>query len=133
MAREINDKQKRMIDLYVSNGYNLKKAYLEAYGIADREGISHPYQIIKRPEVKAYLEQRRSEIYESLQVDAMRITSELATMAFAPKGDKYYNAQIKLQALNTLSKNMGLQTQKVENKDVIEVNITSDQDETEHS
>jgi len=50
-------------------------------------------------------------------------------MAFAPKGDEHYTAQIKIQALNTLSKNLGLQTQKVEAKDVIEVSIVEDNDE----
>jgi len=39
---------------------------------------------------------------------------------------------MKIQALNTLSKNLGLQTQKVESKDVIEVAIVGE-DEDKHT
>ena len=121
-----------VVDKYISNGYNLKKAYEDVYGVKDNKAISYPYQMIKLPEVQAYLQQRRNEIYESLQIDAKRIATELADIAFAPKGDEYYTAQMKIQALNTLSKNLGLQTQKVESKDVIEVAIVAD-DEDKHS
>lgn len=129
----LNEKQKMMVDKYISNGYNLRQAYQDVYGIKNNRGISYPYQMIKLPEVQAYLQQRRSEIYDSLQIDAKRIATELADIAFAPKGDEHYTAQLKIQALNTLSKNLGLQTQKVENKDVIEVAIVADDNETEHS
>lgn len=126
----INEKQKMMVDRYIANGYNLRKAYEEVYGNKDNKAISYPYQMIKLPEVQAYLQKRRNEIYESLQIDAIRVASELAEIAFAPKGDEHYTAQMKIQALNTLSKNLGLQTQKVESKDVIEVNVIGDNDET---
>lgn len=87
--------------------------------------------MIKLPDVQAYLQQRRKEIYDSLAIDAERIASELAEIAFAPKGDEFYTANAKIQALNILSKNMGLQTQKVESKDVIEVSIdTGESSET---
>lgn len=129
----LNEKQKLVVDKYISNGYDLKKAYLEVYGDKNNKSISYPYQMIKLPEVQAYLQQRRNEIYDSLQIDAKRIATELADIAFAPKGDEHYTAQMKIQALNTLSKNLGLQTQKVESKDVIEVAIVTDEDENKHS
>lgn len=121
-----------VVDKYIANGYNLRQAYEEVYGVKSQKGVSYPYQMIKLPEVQAYLQQRRNEIYESLQIDAKRVATELAEIAFAPKGDEYYTAQMKIQALNTLSKNLGLQSQKVESKDVIEVSIVSN-DETEHT
>jgi len=40
-----------MVDLYIANGFDLKKAYLEVYGVQDRVGISYPYRMIKLPEV----------------------------------------------------------------------------------
>lgn len=122
----LQEKQKLLVDKYIANGYNLIQAYREVY---QKDDTSYPYQIIKKPEVKAYLEKRRNEIYESLQIDAKRVASELAEIAFAPKGDEHYTAQAKNQALNTLSKILGLQTQKVESKDVIEVSIVEDNDE----
>lgn len=128
----LNEKQKMVVDKYIANGYNLRKAYEEVYGTKDNKSISYPYQMIKLPEVQAYLQQRRNEIYDSLQIDAKRIATELADIAFAPKGDEHYTAQMKIQALNTLSKNLGLQTQKVESKDVIEVAIVAD-DEDKHT
>ena len=126
----LNDKQKRLVDTYIANGYNLLKAYREVYGNECQSNVSYPYQIIKKPEVKAYLEQRRNEIYDSLQIDAKRVATELANIAFAPKGDEHYTAQAKNQALNTLSKILGLQTQRTENKDVIEVSIVEENNET---
>lgn len=126
----INEKQKLMVDTYLSNGYNLAQAYKDVYGVDTKStNLSYPYQMIKKPDVKAYLDKRRQEIYDSLQLDGKRVAAELAEMAFAPKGDEHYTAQIKIQALNTLSKNLGLQTQKVEAKDVIEVSIVEDNDE----
>ena len=121
----LNEKQKAVVELYISNGYNLRKAYEDVYGKKDNTNPAYPYQMIKLPDVQAYLQKRRKEIYDSLAIDAERIASELASIAFAPKGDEYYTAQAKIQALNTLSKNLGLQTQKVESKDVIEVSIDS--------
>lgn len=119
----LNEKQKAVVELYISNGYNLRAAYEQIYGKKDNKNPAYPYQMIKLPEVQAYLQQRRKEIYDSLAIDAERIAAELASVAFAPKGDEHYTATAKVQALNILSKNMGLQTQKVESKDVIEVTI----------
>lgn len=130
MFMALNEKQKLLVDKYIANGYNLAKAYEEVYGVKTNPSISYPYQMIKKPEVAAYLQKRRNEIYDSLQIDAKRIAVELADIAFAPKGDEHYTAQMKIQALNTLSKNLGLQTQKVESKDVIEVSIVEDKDES---
>lgn len=127
----LQEKQKMVVDKYIANGYNLRQAYEEVYGKKDNKAISYPYQMIKLPEVQEYLQKRRNEIYDSLQIDAKRIATELADIAFAPKGDEHYTAQMKIQALNTLSKNLGLQTQKVESKDVIEVAIVDD--ENKHS
>jgi hypothetical protein len=63
-------------------------------------------------------------------IDAYRVNSELASIAFAQKGDEVYTTSAKLNALSLLSKNLGLQNQKVETKDVIEVTIIGDKNET---
>ena len=84
---------------------------------------SYPYTLLKEPEVAEYIKVRREEIYNSLNVDAIRVAQELATVAFAPKGDEVYNVTAKLKALELLSKNLGLQIQKNESKEVIEVTL----------
>lgn len=116
-----------MVERYIANGYNLREAYEATYGEKKNPAISYPYQMIKKPAVQEYLQKRRKEIYDSLQIDAERIATELADVAFAPKGDEFYTAQAKIQALNILSKNLGLQTQKVETNQTIEVSL---EDET---
>jgi len=63
----INEKQKLMVDTYLSNGYNLAQAYKDVYGVDTKStNLSYPYQMIKKPDVKAYLDKRRQEIYDSL-------------------------------------------------------------------
>ena len=65
-----------------------------------------------------------NEIYDSLNIDAIRVMQEIAEIAFAQADDKTLNA--KLKALELLSKNLSLQTQKTENKDIIEVQLMED-------
>jgi len=65
-------------------------------------------------------------MYESLNVDSMRVISELADIAFADKGDEVYNVTAKLKALEQLSKNMGLQANKLENNEPIEVQLVTE-------
>ena len=57
----------------------------------------------------------------------MRVAQELATIAFCEKGDEVYTVNAKLKALELLSKNLGLQTQKTENKDIIEVSLVGEE------
>jgi hypothetical protein len=68
---------------------------------------------------------RKKEIYDSLGIDAMRVNGEIATIAFASVDEKNTTAN-KLKALELLSKNLSLQTQKVESKEVVEVCLIED-------
>jgi hypothetical protein len=52
---------------------------------------------------------------------------EIADIAFEPRNEK--NISAKLKALELLSKNLSLQTAKVESKDVIEVLLVEDNDD----
>lgn len=123
-------KWKAFVELYLSNGYKAQDAYREIFGITNNYTLnSSPYRLLKRPEVKEYLEMRKQEIYDAMGIDAYRVNGELASIAFAPKGDEIYTTSAKLNALNLLSKNLGLQNQKVEQKEVIEVSIVGDKDE----
>lgn len=121
----MTEKQKLFAETYLANGYNALNAYYEAFPEKAKKNKkpSYPYTLLKEPEVAEYIKVRREEIYNSLNVDAIRVAQELATVAFAPKGDEVYNVTAKLKALELLSKNLGLQIQKTESKEVIEVTL----------
>ena len=122
----MTEKQKLFAETYLAKGYNALDAYYQAFpekAEKKNKKPSYPYTLLKDPEVARYIDLRRKEIYESLQVDAMRVAQELATIAFAEKTDEIYNVSAKLKALDLLSKNLGLQIQKTESKEVIEVTL----------
>ena len=120
----ITAKQKLFAETYLANGFNAVQAYNTVFGGGQKNKPSYPYTLLKKPEIAEYLEQRRKEIYDSLNIDAMRVMQEIADIAFAPTDEKTLSA--KLKALELLSKNLSLQTQKTENKDIIEVQLMED-------
>lgn len=125
---DMTEKQKRFCEEYISNGFNAQRAYMVAYNKDRITDASYPYTLLKKEHIKAYIDNRRKEIYDSLNIDAIRVIQELADMAFASKDDKIYVPAIKLRALEQLSKNLGLQTQKVEMADTIEISLADDEE-----
>lgn len=121
----LTNKQKLFCETYLANGFNARAAYYKAFGSEDNKKPSYPYTLLKKPEVKAYIEERREEVYNSLNIDAMRVMQEIAEIAFEKVEDKAL-LSAKLKALELLSKNLSLQTQKTENKDIIEVQLMED-------
>lgn len=122
----MTERQKLFCETYLSNGYNALDAYHNSFGNKSNKKPSYPYTLLKMPEIKEYIAQRRQEMYESLNLDSMRVISELADIAFADKGDEVYNVTAKLKALEQLSKNMGLQANKLENNEPIEVQLVTE-------
>lgn len=120
----MTEKQKLFAENYLANGFNARDAYYSAFGDSGNKSPSYPYTLLKNKEISAYIEKRRGEIYDSLNIDATRVMQEIADIAFEPKTDK--NVASKLKALELLSKNLALQTQKVESKDIIEVSLVED-------
>ena len=120
----MTQKQKLFAENYLANGFNALAAYQSAFGEIGKKKPSYPYTLLKSPEISAYIEERRQEIYDSLNIDATRVMQEIAEIAFEPKDEKNVNA--KLKALELLSKNLSLQTVKTESKDVIEVTLVKD-------
>ena len=120
----MTEKQKLFAEHYLANGFNAREAYYSAFGDNTNKQPSYPYTLLKNEEVATYIQQRREEIYESLNIDATRVMQEIADIAFEPKSEK--NMASKLKALELLSKNLSLQTQKIENKDIIEVSLVED-------
>lgn len=118
--------QKLFCEYYLANGFNARAAYFQAFPNADKsnKGPSYPYTLLKKPEIKEYIETRRKEIFASINVDAEHVSQEIANIAFADKGDEIYTTPNKLKALELLTKTLGMQTQKVETKqEVIEVSL----------
>lgn len=117
-------KQKLFAETYIANGFNAQNAYYTVFGNTDNKKPSYPYTLLKKPEVQEYIESRRQEVYDSLRIDAIRVMAEIAEIAFkkVDDEDKALLAS-KLKALELLSKNLSLQTQKTENKDIIEVQL----------
>lgn len=114
----MTEKQKLFAEHYLANGFNAMDAYRSVFGDGNKTP-SYPYKLLKNKDIADYIQKRREEIYESLNIDAIRVMQEIADIAFEPRNDK--NVASKLKALDLLSKNLSLQTQKVESKEVIEV------------
>lgn len=120
----MTDRQKLFAERYLANGFNAKEAYEVAFGAVNNKSPSYPYRLLKKPEIKEYIQSRREEIYDSLNIDAIKVMTEIAGIAF----EETDNVQAKLRALELLSKNLGLQTQKIEAKETIEVSLVEDEE-----
>lgn len=120
----MTEKQKLFAENYLANGFNARDAYYSAFGENGNKQPSYPYTLLKNKEISNYIQKRREEIYESLNIDATRVMQEIADIAFEPRNEK--NVASKLKALELLSKNLSLQTQKIESKDIIEVSLVED-------
>lgn len=118
----MTNKQKLFADTYLSNGMNARQAYYTVYGNTTNKDPAYPYTILARPDVKQYIQDRRQELYDSLNIDSIRVMEEIASIAFGEITEEL-SVPAKLKALELLSKNLNLQTQKSESKDVIEVQL----------
>lgn len=111
---------------YVANNYNGAQAYEEVYGAKANKNnaAACASRLLKNPEVAEKIKEIRKDKLRELQIDADRVTEKLAEIAFSTKGDDYYNATAQLKALDILSKQFGMQIQKVESKqEIIEVGV----------
>lgn len=110
---------------YIANNYNAAKAYAEVYGAKNPNSASScAVRLLKNPAIAEKVAEIRKDKLFELKVDADRVTEKLAEIAFATKGDDYYNAAAQIKALDILSKQLGMQVQKTEVKqEIIEVGI----------
>lgn len=101
-----------------------RPAYEVAYGPQKQASLNvAPYTLLRNPEVKQYIYELRKEAFDALQIDAMRVTEKLAEIAFSDKEDEIYTPANKLKALESLSKILGMQVQKIESTETIEVTL----------
>ena len=131
--RNLNEKQRKFCELYVSNGYKQGEAYLEAYGLTDMDSArAGACRILKNQKIREYITQLQKEAFEAQCINAERVATKLAEIAFAQKDDQYYTAPNQLKALDLLQKQLGLQNQKIEmSSQDIDINIVQENtDET---
>ena len=130
--RNLNEKQRRFCELYVSNGYKQTEAYQEAYGLDSKDSAKvNASRILKNEKVREYITQLQKEAFEAQCINAERVATKLAEIAFADKSDQYYTAPNQLKALDLLQKQLGLQNSKIEvnGEQKIIINIGEDEDE----
>ena len=131
--RNLNEKQRKFCELYVSNGYKQTEAYQEAYGLDSKDSAKvNASRILKNEKVREYITQLQKEAFEAQCINAERVATKLAEIAFADKSDQYYTAPNQLKALDLLQKQLGLQNQKIEmSSQDININIVQENtDET---
>lgn len=113
---EINDAHVAFIENYLSNGYNATQAYIDVYKSKSSRPVAQKLSagVMKKPEVRAYIDMRSKEMFEDLNITAERIIEELAKVGFVPVESDKVAPQVKVQALDKLSKIYGLYEQKKE-------------------
>lgn len=109
----LTPQQTRFVEEYVSNGYKPSAAYLVAYNATVETANKNAYAIMKKPEAQRYMEYLQKDRIKAQGITAERILEELTSIAFAEKGDKDYNVNAKLKAMDLLQKQMGLQKQQI--------------------
>lgn len=126
-------KEQAFCEEYIKNGHNATQAYLTSYGGAITTAHNTGFRVLRRPQVKAYIDKLEKEAYEAAHITAEAIALKLAEMGFAAKDDNYYTPNVQLKALDLMQKQLGLQQQKV-SADVnaettITVNVGDEQNE----
>lgn len=112
-------KQKLFCENYVSNGYKLVQAYMDAFGASYEVANAEQWKLMKKEPIKDYIRELQHDRFEALGMNADRIAKMLTDIATDPEASRAEQ----MKALELIQKQMGLQTQKVDAK--VEVNTIS--------
>ena len=84
----ITEKQKRFVELYLANGLNATKAYIEA-GYSNRNGRAdtNASNCLKKPDVVKYLEELQSEVKEEIGRTKEDLLNRLWDIALTSKSE----------------------------------------------
>lgn len=130
----LNASEKLFCEEYVANGYNAVLAYQKAYSNASYESSkSGASRKLKKQEVKDYIAQLQHEVFEANCINADRIATELAYMAFE-RNPEIVTHPNKLKALDLLQKQLGLQQKKIDatvETPSIKITIGSEEDDAD--
>ena len=123
MADKLTPKQESFCEMYVENGYKAIIAYKEVYGCTDNSAATSAYRLLKKQEIIDRIHEIQKDVLSRKCITAERVLDALAEIAFEdtqPNKDK-------LQALNLIQKQLGLQQQNikadVDNRVVIDVKV----------
>ena len=112
--------QRRFLEEYIKD-YNATRAYMRAQPNVDYDNAKAiAYQILKKPEAHAYLDQLEKEKFQELRINAEHIATELAKIAFM---DDKASQKDKMKAMELLQKQLGLQSQKIQADVSTNINI----------
>lgn len=114
MAKELNQKQKQFCERYIKD-FNGRRSYMEVYETDnERTAEVNASKLLKRQDVRLYIQELiREHVSQELTPD--RILYELMDIAF--NHDIPHNTR--LQALQHLSKLMGMEVTKIQMEQVI--------------
>lgn len=124
MPRRLTEKEVAFCEEFVANHGNASRAYEKVYGCSIEDARKRYAKTFRKPEIKAYIEALQKVAFEAACINAERVALKLAEIAFAEKGDEYYNATSQIKALEALQKQLGIQKQKIEADINTEINIT---------
>lgn len=124
---ELTRKERNFCEEYVRNGGNASRAYFYAYDTTKENARKGYAKVIKKPRVKAYIEELQKAEFAAACITAERIGLKLAQIAFADKDDEAYNAAAQIKALDLLQRQLGLQKQHIEAELHTDINITIDE------
>lgn len=129
--RELTIAEEIFVAEYIANGFVATEAYRVAYPNANAKTVSgEAHRIPKRPAVRKAIMDAMKEHLGDIDELAAKALIKLEQMAFAQKGDEYYNPSAQLRAIELIQKQLGLQTQnikaQVDSKTTVEINIMGD-------
>ena len=119
----LTKKEKAFCEEYVQNGCKASTAYCTVYGCSYQDAKGRYSKTFRKPEIKEYIAALQKEAFEAACINAERVALKLGEIAFAEKGDEYYNATSQLKALDLIQKQLGLQQQKIEADVKTDINI----------
>lgn len=126
MSDKLTAKQKLFCENYVSNGYKLVQAYMDAFGVSYEVANANQWRLMKQDAIKRYIRDLQHDRFEAMGVTADRIAAELTKIATDPDAT---NSE-RMRAWELIQKQMGLQTQRVE-ADIKTTTITVGLDDDE--
>lgn len=132
MTPERKTKILQVIDTWLTNGYQAIPAYQSIYPKANPQSASTAFCRIKKiPYIQEYIKQRRQDTYDASCIDLMRVTDEIARIAFCNREDNYIPSSVKLKALEMLQKAMreDAQLQAKDKQEEVVIGLEGDSDE----
>ena len=110
----LSERDEKFCRIYIANNFNAVKAYQATHENANIQTCrSNGYRTLKRPAIKARIDELLKESYEAACLTPERLALKLRDMCFAAKDDEYYTPNIQLKALDLLQKQLGVQKQQI--------------------